>query len=76
MWVGESWTTFGFKRYLRGLHERDWVMSGEDLQHSFVLLVRAQKLLSVKAVLTYINSTLFKNEADYLSRLLSMYYST
>ncbi|CAN0443627.1 unnamed protein product, partial [Ascophyllum nodosum] len=68
-WVRQFRTTGGFKRDSRGVHERDWIMSEEDLQHDkLVRWMKTKKRITVKEVRTYINSTLFENETGDLSR--------
>ncbi|CAB1102065.1 unnamed protein product [Ectocarpus sp. CCAP 1310/34] len=61
----------GSKRDSRGVHERDWIMSEEDLKDELVMWMRTQKRLTVKDVQNYINQWLFANEIGDLSRLLS-----
>ncbi|CAN0096509.1 unnamed protein product, partial [Ectocarpus sp. 13 AM-2016] len=61
----------GFKRDSRGVHERDWIMSEEDLKDELIKWMRRQKRLTVKDVQNYINQWLFANEIGDLSRLLS-----
>ncbi|CAN0302378.1 unnamed protein product [Ascophyllum nodosum] len=75
-WVRQFRTTGGFKRDSRGVHERDWTMSEEYLQHELVRWMKTKKRITVKEVRTYINSTLFENETGDLSRLLSTYQVT
>ncbi|CAB1097803.1 unnamed protein product [Ectocarpus sp. CCAP 1310/34] len=61
----------GFKRDSRRVHERDWIMSKEDLKDELIKWMRTQKRLTVKDVQNYINQWLFANEIGDLSRLLS-----
>ncbi|CAN0453430.1 unnamed protein product, partial [Pylaiella littoralis] len=70
-WVRDFRGHGGYKRDLRGVHERDWVMSEEDLKDELIKWMRTQKHLTVKDVQNYINQWLFANEIGELSRLLS-----
>ncbi|CAN0430198.1 unnamed protein product, partial [Pylaiella littoralis] len=70
-WVREFRVNGGFKRDARGSHERDWIMSEEDLAMRLVAWMKSKKRLSVKDVRDYINKELFTEDVKDLERLLS-----
>ena len=70
-WLRDFRKLGGFKRDSRGVHERDWIMSEEDLQHELLTWMRGQKRVTVKQVNDYINGFLFANEIGDMSRLLA-----
>lgn len=61
-WVREFRVNGGFKRDARGSHERDWIMSEEDLAMRLVAWMKSKKRLSVKHVRDYINKELFTED--------------
>ncbi|CAM9628642.1 unnamed protein product, partial [Hapterophycus canaliculatus] len=68
-WVSDFRTLGGFRRDSRGVHERDWIMSDEDLRQALVTWMRSKKRLTVHAVREYINKGLFADEMKDVSRL-------
>ncbi|CAN0317357.1 unnamed protein product, partial [Hapterophycus canaliculatus] len=70
-WLRDFREHGGFQRDSRGVHERDWIMSEEDLKGDLLRWMKAQKRLTVQDVCTFINESLFANEGGNLERLLN-----
>ncbi|CAN0548277.1 unnamed protein product, partial [Laminaria digitata] len=67
-WVREFGRLGGyFKRDGRGVREREWILSEEDLELDLLNFLKSQKRVSVKKAREYVNNVLLASEGGNLA---------